>query len=266
MGLKTPFLKLCVLTAGVCALTACKTLDLEGRMPDDQHPRIVDMGSPAQDTPLTPVNMGDRYEQGAGAYDPASITNVYGQIAGMGPSYSAGYDSGYTAASATGGIPAPQDSRVTIFPLDGADDFTGASSMGSYSDSAMAMSGGSYGSSAGSYRPGNAQIYFANGSSSLDSKDQGVIGQVAEQAKFSPVDRISVEGHASPPSGSGTVQEHISNLKASMDRTFEVSKNLMLKGVPAEKIRAVSWGDTRQPPGVSDAEARRVDIYTDGAP
>lgn len=113
---------------------------------------------------------------------------------------------------------------------------------------------------------GPARVYFRHGSASLDRDDRKVLKQVSEEAKFAPVSRVSVEGHASRRAGTGDpVKDQIVNLKESMNRAFEVSKTMMLNGVPGEKIKTTAWGDTKPPimvQGSEEAESRRVEVYT----
>jgi outer membrane protein OmpA-like peptidoglycan-associated protein len=139
-----------------------------------------------------------------------------------------------------GGI-ATNDASVTVFPLDG------AAAMPQYEGISVGMNNWN-------------QIYFKSGSSRLGSGDRQKLSQLAEQAKFAPVNRITVAGYASRPtqSGNNSVNAHILNLKESMNRTFEVSKNLLQNGVPAEKIKAVSWGATKA--SGNDQQDRRVDV------
>lgn len=182
-----------------------------------------------------------------------------------------------------GGMPSAQDSRVTIFPLD---EMGGSSGSGLYAGSYIApgaaymggsdrftesapsytgpIEGQRYSSAGGGSMP--SKIYFAHGSSRLDSEDRRILSQVAEEAKFAPVARISIEGHASSRvQTSDPVQARILNLKQSMNRAVAVSNNLIQNGVPPEKIKTLSWGDTKPPANGSEAEARRVDIYTGGS-
>ena len=148
------------------------------------------------------------------------------------------------------------DSSVTVFSLDGPP--PGQMPMGVQSGTMMPSYGG------GNYAPymgqGGNQIFFKHGSARLGSGDMRKISSVAEQAKFAPVNRITVAGHASKPTqaGSQSVQGHVLNLKESMNRSFAVSKTLMKKGVPAEKIKTVSWGSTK--PTGNESQDRRVDI------
>ena len=108
------------------------------------------------------------------------------------------------------------------------------------------------------------QIFFKHGSSRLGSGDMRKISNLAEDAKFAPVDYISVEGYASRPTqyGMNATQSHIINLRQSMARSEKVSKALIAKGVPGEKIKTVSWGATRATG--NNVYDRRVDVNIDG--
>ena len=171
-----------------------------------------------------------------------------------------------------GGMPSSTDSSVTVFPVDGS--FAGAmdntwpnsllpTSTAGYAGGSASMGGGRASPHVGSgYAP--SQIFFKHGSSRLGGGDQQILRQVADQAKFSPVERVNVEGHASSRTGvSDPVEANIVNLKESMNRAFNVSSQLMRNGVPAEKIKTTVWGDTKNDGG-SEAQNRRVDVITGG--
>jgi len=113
----------------------------------------------------------------------------------------------------------------------------------------------------GSGTGADEQIFFKFGSSRLGSVDKQKISKFSEEAKFAPINHVTVEGYASRPTqaGKGTVESHILNLKESMNRSFAVSKSLMRNGLPAEKIKTVSYGSVKATgDGVYD---RRVDMY-----
>lgn len=186
------------------------------------------------------------------------------------------------------GIPMATDPNVIIYPLDGYSNYPGelrpVPSMASGApqqwpnavlpmgdmtpppasfggDKPMGIEGGKLASRAGGPV---SNVYFAYGSSNLDGSDRAVLNNVAEAAKFAPVDRVRVEGHASAPTQvNDPVKAKILNLKESMNRASVVSSELIAKGVPAEKIKTVGWGDT-QPTSGGEAAQRRVDIYTAG--
>lgn len=115
--------------------------------------------------------------------------------------------------------------------------------------------------------PGEApkRIYFAHGTTGLDEQALERVAAIisAYQAQNKA---ISVEGHASTRSTIEDPQRRkIVNLKVSMNRAYAVAKRLIEKGVPAEMIRLVAWGEGRPlPPSLSgmdnEAASRRVDI------
>jgi len=146
---------------------------------------------------------------------------------------------------------------VTVYPLD---DFGGVSAAPVYPANAGTATGGQMKAAAGK---DVSSVYFPYGSANLDGSDQRVLKDAAEVAKFAPVDRVSVEGHASPHTQvADPVKSKILNLKESMNRAFNVSRTLIEQGVPAEKIKTVGWGDT-VPAGSEEAQ-RRVDVVTGG--
>lgn len=188
------------------------------------------------------------------------------------------------------GIPMATDPSVTIYPLDGYAAYPGdlrpapmmagggrewpnsILPVGKTYDSAMTPPPDSFGGDQPMAIEGGklaprvgttvSNVYFKYGSARLDGSDKTALGNVAEAAKFAPVDRVSIEGHASAPTQTNDpVKSKILNLKESMNRTNAVSQELIQRGVPAEKIKAVAWGDTK-PSGGSEAAQRRVDIYT----
>lgn len=271
----SPLFKFVGLLIAVCALSACGTIDdMFKSGSDGDHIVVTNNTAPlpepnaAQERPAMPGTgpapaPGQPY---AGNFDPNNLMSVYNQISRGGvqlydPSQGTSIGGGHMYA---GGVPAPQDSRVTIFPIEGGylSDIQQGYSAGSGAVSPYVNTGYTAG-----YRPGNSQIFFKHGSFRLGSGDERVLAEVAEQAKFSPVDRISIEGHASRRAETGDpVMDRVVNLKMSMDRTYAVSRSLMQKGVPAEKIKAISWGDTHQPENMPEDQARRVDIYTGVTP
>lgn len=184
------------------------------------------------------------------------------------------------------GIPLATDPNVTVYPIDGYNMYPGEMGAarvagGQWPNAVLPMGNAGSGmtpppSSFGGDQPmaieggklasrdngSTANIYFGYGSSHLGGNDRSVLSSVAETAKFAPVDRISVEGHASAPTQTDDpVKSKILNLKESMNRAGAVSQELIEKGVPAEKIKTVSWGDTKPGAG-GEAAQRRVDIYT----
>ncbi len=180
------------------------------------------------------------------------------------------------------GIPLATDPRVTVYPLDDNSFGTPVNLAGQQDPSwpnallpvgpqgdafapAPFATGGEEGTEKLSSQEGGqgspSRIYFSYGSAALDGRDKTVLATVAEQAKFAPVDRVRVEGHASAKTQtSDPVESRILNLKESLNRAYEVSQTLIENGVPAEKIKTVGWGDTASGPQGGEASARRVDI------
>ncbi len=181
------------------------------------------------------------------------------------------------------GIPMATDPRVTVYPLDDSGSypgqFTAAPTQGwpnsvlpvGNSDIEMSpLPGGLYdepmkvvgGKLTPVVNPNRSSVYFSYGSARIDGENNRALNEVAETAKFAPVDRVSVEGYASKPTQTDDpVKAKILNLKESMNRAQAVSQNLIQKGVPADKIKTVGWGDTK-PMGGNEAAERRVDIVT----
>ena len=171
------------------------------------------------------------------------------------------YSTGATLPSYSGGMASPHDSSVTIYSVDGSPMMAQAPAQDYGYDQQYEPQyyPGGYASGYMNGPTGN-QIYFQHGSSRLGSGDMRKLDSLADQAKFAPVNRVTVAGYASKPTqaGSDTVESHVLNLKESMNRSFAVSKTLMQKGVPAEKIKAVSWGATK--PTGNPQQDRRVDV------
>lgn len=158
------------------------------------------------------------------------------------------------------GVPLAKDPRVTVYPLDGGEFDAGVYGGTSYyQEPAWPVSSAS---TASAGLPTGSHVYFDHGSANVTGSGKRVVSDAAETSKFAPVDRVSVEGHASSRvQTSDPIRGRILNLKESMNRAFEVSKDLIEQGVPAEKIKTVGWGDTKQD-GDNEAQQRRVDIVT----
>lgn len=162
----------------------------------------------------------------------------------------------YTAPLTTG-TPSPTDPNVVIFPLDGGFQNPQAVMSQPLHDNERSMQ------QAQSFSGlGRTQVFFGHGSSSLDGQDRSILRNAADEARFAPVSRVRVEGHASARAQTGDpVRNSILNLKESMNRAYEVSKTLIQEGVPAEKLQTTAWGDTNTN-AANESSARRVDIIT----
>jgi OOP family OmpA-OmpF porin len=185
------------------------------------------------------------------------------------------------------GIPMATDPRVTVYPLDGGalnPSYVARAPVPQWPNATLPMGGDQQESPAGLMpspagwsdtpmqiedgrlsprrAPGIASVYFNYGSARLGSPERSILRDVAEEAKFAPVDRVNVEGHASRAAQTNDpIKAKILNLKESMNRAQAVSQNLIESGVPGEKIKTVGWGDTKQIAG-GEADQRRVDIFT----
>jgi outer membrane protein OmpA-like peptidoglycan-associated protein len=246
----TRFISYSFMAFSLFILSACGTW-LDQRQPKVDVQMREDSGNLV--TPMPPALKSDTdgyapYEVGAsGSVNVMDITTPNMTSAIPHPATQFGYSGGGIQAA---------DPSVTIFPLDGdvaplAQSYTSQGAIMNYDTGGYVSP--QYGSSEG-------QIFFKHGSSRLGSGDLNKLSNVAEQAKFAPVNRITVEGYASRPTqaGSQTVEGHILNLKESMNRSFAVSKNLMQRGVPAEKVKTVSWGSVKAT-GDNNYD-RRVDV------
>ncbi|MFA5592024.1 MAG: OmpA family protein [Micavibrio sp.] len=179
-----------------------------------------------------------------------------------------------SSGSYDGGMPLATDSSVTVYPVGGGavGGFDGGFApveaqnmmgMGLYDSTASGFDGGG-GTGAPAPRTGQniSSVYFEHGSAALSPRDRDALRSVAETAKFAPVDRVVVEGYASPQvETSDPVEGRILNLRQSLKRAGKVAETLIDQGVPAEKIKTVGWGDTK-PSGGAETQQRRVDIVT----
>lgn len=153
------------------------------------------------------------------------------------------------------------DSSVTIFPLEGGGGFVPSTPIGQNMNTSPNNYNNQYVQPMVPYH-GNvgAQIFFNHGSSRLGSVDKQRLDNVSQQAEYSPMGYVTVNGHASRPTavGTGSVTADIINLKQSVDRAFAVSRDLLLNGVPARRIKTVGWGSA-QSVGMNKQD-QRVDV------
>lgn len=255
-------------TLSVLALSGCESTTFNKLNPFGQPAATAQTSADVQmreDNGMVDMsyqnNMGTAGNSSVDVFDIASPSDGGFQPQGYTDTYNAG---GPAMPSYTNGV-ASFDPSVTIYPVDGSAPMMAGNNAGGYGyDSGYAApqsyDQNNYGQSySGGYGGGN-QIFFTHGSSRLGGGDRSKLSSVAEQAKFAPVNRVTVAGYASQPTqaGSQSVEGHILNLKESMNRTFAVSRELMHKGVPAEKIKAVSWGSTKSTG--SEQQDRRVDV------
>ena len=232
------------------------------RMREDTGSSVTPMPTMTQQSTHVPM---DRMASGYTGYSGHNTTAMNnGEVAvfndnGYNNQYTRGtVATGATLPSYSGGVISGFDSSVEIYSIDGAPMMANAGNMQGQQQRTWSPDG--YSSGYVTTGPSGNQIYFKHGSARLGGGDMRKLNALADQAKFAPVNRITVAGHASKPTqaGSNSVQSHILNLKQSMNRSFAVSKTLMQKGVPAEKIKTVSWGATK--PTGNNTQDRRVDI------
>ncbi|MCM2344975.1 MAG: OmpA family protein [Alphaproteobacteria bacterium] len=117
---------------------------------------------------------------------------------------------------------------------------------------------------------GSAKIYFDHGATAVSLVGQDVTAAVTGQCRVAGCALVKVEGHASTRAvAKDEIQRRLINLKVSMDRAMNVSRQLIRDGIPADAIQVTAHGDRVPPailPGVdSEAAARRVEISTSSA-
>jgi outer membrane protein OmpA-like peptidoglycan-associated protein len=96
-------------------------------------------------------------------------------------------------------------------------------------------------------------LVFANGGSKLSSVDQVMLDPVADAIKTRCVGKtITIEGHTSI-SGSPAY-----NQKLSERRAEAVKRYLVSRGVPAEQLRVVGYGESRPLTKDPSPEAQKV--------
>ncbi len=275
--------KILTITIGLVSLVGVSGCEhLEAWQWKGEQPHIVDAGAQAPSAPVVRSANDPSVSQGAASghrFPPPTERDLFVMTDKLSGGSIEIYDtnSGKTYGSRGGGgvqagMPSSVDSSVEIYPVEG----TYAGQMAqTWPNSVLprhditispvmqnVSSSGRVSPHVGSgYAP--SQIFFKHGSSRLGDGDRKILREVAEQAKFSPVDRVRIEGHASARTGvSDPVEAKIVNLKESMNRAFNVSSQLMRDGVPAEKIQTTVWGDTKN--SGDEAHNRRVDIITGG--
>jgi outer membrane protein OmpA-like peptidoglycan-associated protein len=94
-------------------------------------------------------------------------------------------------------------------------------------------------------------IYFKTGSAELDSKSEPLLDSVADIANRCPSARIEVAGHTDSVGGKEA------NRQLSESRARSVVSYLARRGIPASRIEATGYGDTR-PIKPNDTEANRA--------
>lgn len=108
-------------------------------------------------------------------------------------------------------------------------------------------------------------VYFGHDSATLNQKGLAKVSRVAEAFNAASGIGLTVEGHASVMANyNSAAQRKVVNLKISMDRAFAVARALIDKGVPADFIRVMAWGDAKPAQNLDgktpEEAARRVEI------
>ncbi|MCB1652035.1 MAG: OmpA family protein [Alphaproteobacteria bacterium] len=113
--------------------------------------------------------------------------------------------------------------------------------------------------------PAKTVVYFDHGSAILNTQGRQKVDGVASRFNVAAGRGLLIEGHASVRANyADAAQRSLVNLKISLDRALAVSRALIERGIPAEAIKTVGWGDARPPMQVegmsAEAAARRVEI------
>lgn len=162
------------------------------------------------------------------------------------------------------------DSSVTLFPLDAQAPAGGPhnlSAPGMVPPSSSVMPSPFEQGLGGVYTgQGPSRIYFPHGGTTLNQAGKDAAKLLAAQCTSGSCGIVKVEGHASTRAvAKDEIQRRLINLKISMERAMNVSRQLILDGVPASAIQTTAYGDAVPPSvveGDAEAAARRVEIKT----
>ncbi|MCD5383281.1 OmpA family protein [candidate division WOR-3 bacterium] len=83
------------------------------------------------------------------------------------------------------------------------------------------------------------KIYFEGGMAYIHPRDQGVLDTLAAFMRHYPKNRFEIHGHTDPRS---TAE---SNMELSYARASAVKDYLIKRGVDAERLKAVGFGETK---------------------
>jgi outer membrane protein OmpA-like peptidoglycan-associated protein len=111
------------------------------------------------------------------------------------------------------------------------------------------------------------RIYFGHGVTTLDQSGADTSKLLATRCSNGSCGIVKVEGHASTRAvAKDEIQRRLINLKISMERAMNVSRELIRDGIPAQAIQTTAFGDTMPatvPHGSDDeSAARRVEVKT----
>ncbi len=110
-----------------------------------------------------------------------------------------------------------------------------------------------------------AVIYFGHGSSNLSSEDKNVLMEVARAVALSRA-HVYVVGHASSRTKTNDVLKHnVANYETSLARAESVAAELILQGVPRNKVSVHAMADGQpdysEATRLGEAGNRRANIY-----
>ena len=160
------------------------------------------------------------------------------------------------------------NANVTVFPLDGAPTYGAPGAI-----PAMIPPAAPTALTPAPYDQGHLgtdnipRIYFNHGDVGVNQAGKQVTAAVASQCRAGGCGLVKVEGHASTRAiAKDEIQRRMINLKVSMDRALNVTRQLIRDGMPADNIQVVAHGDRVPPLSVPNADpeaaARRVEILT----
>ena len=112
-----------------------------------------------------------------------------------------------------------------------------------------------------------AVIYFDHGSTMLSSKDKRILREVAVAVTKSD-GYVSVVGHASSRTKTNDVLKHnVANYETSLARAESVAAELILRGIPRDKVSVYAMGDDQpdysEATTLGEAANRRANVYVD---
>ncbi len=110
-----------------------------------------------------------------------------------------------------------------------------------------------------------AVIHFADGKADITEQDKQLIRNIAQKA-VADNRTVVVYGHASHRTRTkDPIQRILVNLDISNERAVNVAREMMLSGVPANKINAIAMFDSRpvkkEITRADEAANRRAEIY-----
>lgn len=255
-------LHITALLVGIISLVGCAYFDHDEQLAEHKREAInLTGGEQAPETIAQPApaigEVISKSTDGSVEYYSLDGPGLMSQPAGAPPAaaYSYGDAGGAIPVETVSAVPVGQsasgvysgDPSVQVFPLDGPI-VAAAPAPSPYHDGMQVVNAATGAPSA---------VYFDRSSTSLDETDREVLTNV--MANNNTGRGIAVEGFASTESNiSDPVARKIANLKVSMERAFNVTRELIGMGVPAETVTTIAHGENRQ--AATPAESRRVEV------